>query len=113
MTGSNWKKVVSWLVNPRLAKVRAELREWLRRFHEEVHVTSIFVTHDQEEAFEVSDKVVVLNKGRVEQAGSPIEVFEHPANAFVMDFLGNVNTIPVRLENGRALLGDSGHVELP
>ncbi len=95
------------------AKVRAELREWLRRFHEEVHVTSIFVTHDQEEAFEVSDKVVVLNKGRVEQAGSPIEVFEHPANAFVMDFLGNVNTIPVRLENGRALLGDSGHVELP
>ena len=95
------------------AKVRTELRHWLRRFHDEFHVTSIFVTHDQEEAFEVADKVVVMNQGRVEQAGSPIDVFEHPANAFVMDFLGNVNKLPVRVEDGRALLGETGSVELP
>ncbi len=95
------------------AKVRAELRDWLRRFHEEINVTSIFVTHDQEEAFEVSDRVVVLNKGRIEQVGRPIEVFEHPANEFVMDFLGNVNKLPVRVEGGRALLGETGTVELP
>jgi sulfate transport system ATP-binding protein len=95
------------------AKVRAELRDWLRRFHDELHVTSIFVTHDQEEAFEVADRVVVLNKGRVEQQGMPIEVFEHPANEFVMDFLGNVNKLPVRVEGGRALLGETGSVELP
>ena len=95
------------------AKVRTELRHWLRRFHDELHVTSIFVTHDQEEAFEVADKVVVMNKGRIEQQGTPIEVFEHPANAFVMDFLGNVNKLPVRVEGGRALLGETGDVELP
>lgn len=95
------------------AKVRTELRHWLRRFHDQFHVTSIFVTHDQEEAFEVADKVVVMNQGRVEQAGTPIEVFEHPANAFVMDFLGNVNKLPVRVEGGRALLGETGAVELP
>jgi sulfate transport system ATP-binding protein len=95
------------------AKVRTELRHWLRRFHDEFHVTSIFVTHDQEEAFEVADKVVVMNAGRIEQQGTPIEVFEHPANAFVMDFLGNVNKLPVRVEGGRALLGDTGTVELP
>jgi sulfate transport system ATP-binding protein len=95
------------------AKVRVELRHWLRRFHDEFHVTSIFVTHDQEEAFEVADKVVVMNKGRVEQAGSPVEVFEHPANAFVMDFLGNVNKLPVRVVDGKALLGAKGQVELP
>jgi sulfate transport system ATP-binding protein len=95
------------------AKVRAELRHWLRRFHDQFHVTSIFVTHDQEEAFEVADKVVVMNHGRVEQAGTPIDVFEHPANAFVMDFLGNVNKLPVRVEGGRALLGETGAVELP
>jgi sulfate transport system ATP-binding protein len=95
------------------AKVRAELRTWLRRFHDELHVTSIFVTHDQEEAFEVADRVVVMNRGRIEQVGTPIEVFEHPATAFVMDFLGNVNKLPVRVEGGRALLGESGSVELP
>ena len=95
------------------AKVRTELRVWLRRFHDEFHVTSIFVTHDQEEAFEVADKVVVMNKGRVEQQGAPIEVFEHPANAFVMDFLGNVNKLPVRVEGGRLLLGETGDVEVP
>jgi sulfate transport system ATP-binding protein len=95
------------------AKVRSELRDWLRRLHNELHVTSIFVTHDQEEAFEVADRVVVLNKGRVEQTGAPIEVFERPANGFVMDFLGNVNKLPVRVEGGRALLGETGTVELP
>ena len=68
-------------------------------------MTSLFVTHDQEEAFEVADKVVVMNEGRIEQTGTPAEVFEHPANAFVMDFLGNVNVFPVQLLNGRAMLG--------
>jgi sulfate transport system ATP-binding protein len=92
------------------AKVRTELRVWLRRFHDELHVTSIFVTHDQEEAFEVADKIVVMNQGRIEQQGTPAEVFEHPANAFVMDFLGNVNVFPARFEGGRVLLGE---VEMP
>ncbi|MFO0826443.1 MAG: sulfate/molybdate ABC transporter ATP-binding protein [Gemmataceae bacterium] len=95
------------------AKVRAELRTWLYEFHKKVHVTSIFVTHDQEEAFEVADRVVVMNKGKIEQNGTPIEVFEHPATAFVMDFLGNVNKLPVRVEGGKALLGETGTVELP
>jgi sulfate transport system ATP-binding protein len=95
------------------AKVRSELRSWLRRFHDEFHVTSIFVTHDQEEAFEVADRVVVMNKGKIEQEGTPIEVFEHPATAFVMDFLGNVNKLPVRVEGGRALLGETSQVEVP
>jgi len=87
------------------AKVRTELRQWLRRLHDEIHVTSVFVTHDQEEAFEVADKVVVMNQGRVEQAGTPAEVFDHPANAFVMDFLGNVNVFHGRVQDGRARLG--------
>ena len=95
------------------AKVRSELRQWLHRFHKTHHVTSIFVTHDQEEAFEVADQVVVMNHGRVEQQGAPIEVFEHPANSFVMDFLGNVNKLPVRVEGGKALFGEKGQVELP
>lgn len=87
------------------AKVRAELRQWLRKLHDEVQVTSIFVTHDQEEAFEVADQVVVMNRGRIEQAGTPTEVFERPANAFVMDFLGNVNVFHGRVQNGIATLG--------
>ena len=86
------------------AKVRQELRQWLRRLHDEIHVTSVFVTHDQEEAFEVADQVVVMNRGRIEQVGSPQEVFDHPANGFVMDFLGNVNVFHGRVEEGRALL---------
>jgi sulfate transport system ATP-binding protein len=85
------------------AKVRQELRQWLRRLHDEIHVTSVFVTHDQEEAFEVADRVVVMNHGRIEQVGTPLEVFEHPVNAFVMDFLGNVNVFHGRVERGRAL----------
>jgi sulfate transport system ATP-binding protein len=87
------------------AKVRQELRQWLRRLHDELHVTSVFVTHDQEEAFEVADRVVVMNGGRVEQSGTPTEVFEQPANAFIMDFLGNVNVFHGRVQNGRAVLG--------
>jgi sulfate/thiosulfate transport system ATP-binding protein len=87
------------------AKVRLELRHWLRRLHDEIHVTSIFVTHDQEEAFEVADRVVLMNEGRIEQAGTPAEVFEHPANAFVMDFLGNVNVFHGRVQRGVARLG--------
>jgi sulfate transport system ATP-binding protein len=72
------------------ANVRAELREWLRRLHDEVHVTTVLVTHDQEEAMEVADRIVVLNHGRVEQDGPPRELYEHPANPFVMGFLGPV-----------------------
>jgi sulfate transport system ATP-binding protein len=75
------------------AKVRLELRRWLRRLHDEIKLTSVFVTHDQEEALEVSDRVVVMNKGRVEQVGSPQDVFDHPKTAFVMNFLGQVNSV--------------------
>ena len=70
------------------AKVRKDLRAWLRRLHDEVHVTTVFVTHDQEEAMEVSDKIVVMNKGQVEQVGTPAEIYDRPANAFVMSFIG-------------------------
>jgi sulfate transport system ATP-binding protein len=87
------------------AKVRQELRRWLRRLHDEIRLTSVFVTHDQEEALEVSDRVVVMNEGRVEQIGTPQEVFERPATPFVMGFLGNVNMFRGRVENGRAHLG--------
>jgi sulfate transport system ATP-binding protein len=72
------------------AKVRKELREWLRRLHDEVHVTTIFVTHDQEEALEVADEIVVINEGRVEQVGTPDQLYDDPANDFVMSFLGEV-----------------------
>jgi sulfate transport system ATP-binding protein len=75
------------------AQVRAELREWLRRLHEEIHVTTIFVTHDQEEAMEVAEQIVVMNAGRIEQAGSPSELYESPRNEFVMSFVGPVNRI--------------------
>jgi sulfate transport system ATP-binding protein len=77
------------------ARVRQELRRWLRRLHDEVHVTSVFVTHDQEEALEVADRVVVMNHGRIEQIGTPDEVYDHPANPFVFEFLGHVNRWPV------------------
>ncbi len=87
------------------ARVRQELRQWLRKLHDELHVTSVFVTHDQEEAFEVADRVVVMNRGAVQQQGNPEQVFEHPANAFVMDFLGNVNVFHGRVSGGRAMLG--------
>lgn len=76
------------------AKVRKDLRAWLRRLHDEVHVTTVFVTHDQEEAMEVADEIVVMNKGRVEQIGTPADVYDHPATAFVMSFIGPVNVLP-------------------
>ena len=83
------------------ARVRQELRRWLRRLHDEIGVTTVFVTHDQEEALEVADRVVVMNAGRIEQVGTPEEVFAHPANEFVMTFLGNVNVFHGRIEGGR------------
>jgi sulfate/thiosulfate transport system ATP-binding protein len=79
------------------AKVRKELRRWLRRLHDEIHVTSVFVTHDQEEALEVADRIVVMNEGRIEQVGTPEEVYEHPATEFVYRFLGDVNLFHGRL----------------
>ena len=75
------------------AKVRKELREWLRRLHDEVHVTTVFVTHDQEEALEVADEIVVINEGRIEQVGSPDQLYDEPANDFVMRFLGPVTQL--------------------
>jgi sulfate/thiosulfate transport system ATP-binding protein len=75
------------------AKVRKELRDWLRRLHDEVHVTTVFVTHDQEEAMEVADEIVVINDGRVEQVGTPDQLYDDPANDFVMGFLGEVTTL--------------------
>jgi sulfate/thiosulfate transport system ATP-binding protein len=88
------------------AKVRKELRQWLRRFHDELKITSVFVTHDQEEALEVADRVVLMNEGRVEQVGTSEEVYHHPANAFVYNFLGNVNLFHSRVEEGKVYLGD-------
>jgi sulfate transport system ATP-binding protein len=76
------------------AKIRQELRLWLRRLHHDMRTTSLFVTHDQDEAFEIADRVVIMNQGRIEQSGTPAEVFEHPANPFVMGFLGTVNVFP-------------------
>jgi sulfate transport system ATP-binding protein len=78
------------------AKVRKELRRWLRRFHDEIHLTTIFVTHDQEEALEIADQVVIMNKGSVEQVGTPQEVYDKPASPFVYQFLGNVNILPAQ-----------------
>jgi sulfate transport system ATP-binding protein len=82
------------------AKVRQELRRWLRFLHDEIHITSVFVTHDQEEALEVSDNIVILNKGKIEQIGAPEDVYDHPANPFVYGFLGNVNLFHARLDKG-------------
>ena len=78
------------------AKVRRELRSWLRRLHDEIHVTSVFVTHDQDEALEVSDTIIIVNKGKIEQIGSPLEVCDAPANPFVADFLSDVNRAAVK-----------------
>src|SRR5215218_4516020 len=79
------------------AKVRKELREWLRRLHDEVHVTTVFVTHDQEEALEVADEIVVINDGRIEQVGTPDQLYDEPASDFVMSFLGEVTTLAGKL----------------
>ena len=82
------------------AKVRKELRRWLRQLHNEIKVTSVFVTHDQEEALEVADRVVVLDRGRIEQVGTPEDVYEQPASAFVHEFIGEANRLPVRVDAG-------------
>jgi sulfate transport system ATP-binding protein len=79
------------------AKVRKELRDWLRRLHDEVHVTTVFVTHDQEEALEVADEIVIINEGRVEQVGTPDQLYDEPANDFVMRFIGPVTELGGRL----------------
>ena len=91
------------------AKVRKELRRWLRRLHDELHVTSIFVTHDQEEALEVADRVVLMNKGNIEQIGSPQDVWDHPASPFVYGFLGDVNLFHGRAHEGEMLIGADQH----
>ncbi|WP_433680062.1 sulfate/molybdate ABC transporter ATP-binding protein [Nocardia sp. CA-119907] len=103
------------------AKVRADLRTWLRRLHEEVHVTTVLVTHDQEEALDVADRIAVMNKGRIEQVGSPEDVYDRPANEFVMSFLGDVarlnghlvrpHDIRVGRDSSMALAKDEGTAE--
>jgi len=87
------------------AKVRKDLRRWLRKLHDEYPITSVFVTHDQEEALDVADRIVILNQGRIEQIGTPEEVYDNPANPFVYHFLGNVNLFHGRLHNGQVELG--------
>jgi sulfate/thiosulfate transport system ATP-binding protein len=87
------------------AKVRQGLRTWLRRLHDELHITTVLVTHDQEEALEVADRVVVMNQAKIEQVASPADLFHNPSSEFVMDFLGNVNVFRGRIERGHAVLG--------
>jgi sulfate transport system ATP-binding protein len=87
------------------ARVRQELRRWLRRLHDDIHLTSVFVTHDQEEALELADRVAVMNHGVIEQEGTPEDVVEHPATPFVISFLGTVNIFHGRVEDGRGIFG--------
>jgi len=87
------------------AQVRRELRRWLRQLHQEIHLTTIFVTHDQDEALEVADRIVLMNHGRIEQVGTPEEVYDHPANPFVYNFLGSVNLFYGRIREGNVHLG--------
>ena len=94
------------------AKVRKELRRWLRTLHDELHITSIFVTHDQEEALEVADQIIVMNKGNVEQIGSPREVYEKPATPFVFDFLGQANRFEGQNQQGIIHIGED-RLQLP
>ena len=88
------------------ARVRQELRQWLRRLHDEIHLTSVFVTHDQDEALELADRVLVMNEGQIEQIGTPDEVFHRPATEFVVKFLGQVNFFHGRLEGGKVHFSD-------
>jgi sulfate transport system ATP-binding protein len=85
------------------AKVRKELRRWLRDLHRDIHVTSVFVTHDQEEALEVADRVVVLDRGRIEQVGTPAEVYEQPRTSFVHEFIGETIVVPIDIEQGAVI----------
>ena len=94
------------------AQVRKELRQWLRRFHDDLHITSLFVTHDQEEALEVADRVVIMNQGKIEQIGTPEEVYQKPVNAFVLNFLGKVNLFHGRVEDGKVYVGNTP-IKLP
>ena len=87
------------------AQVRRELRRWLRHLHDEMNVTGVFVTHDQDEALEVADRVVVMNKGAIEQVGVPMEIYDKPATPFVYQFIGNVNRVPCVIVGGEARLG--------
>ena len=89
------------------AQVRQELRRWLRHLHDEIHITSLLVTHDQEEALEVADRVVVMNHGHVEQVGSPADVYHEPATPFVYNFLGNVNLFHGRVEGNKTFLSET------
>jgi len=89
------------------AKVRKELRRWLRQLHDEIHVTTLFVTHDQEEALEVADRVAILRQGTVEQVGTPEEIYDRPASPFIYDFLGNVNLFQGRIRDGHIRIGDT------
>lgn len=91
------------------AVVRRDLRRWLRQLHKDMNITTIFVTHDQEEAFDLADRVVIMKDGRICQQGTPIDIYQHPANPFVHDFLGESNHIPVRVQNGE-VSGIDGHV---
>lgn len=87
------------------AKVRKDLRRWLRKLHDEYPITSVFVTHDQEEALDVADRIVILNQGKIEQMGTPEEVYDNPINPFVYNFLGNVNLFHGRVHNGKVEIG--------
>jgi sulfate transport system ATP-binding protein len=89
------------------AKVRKDLRRWLRKLHDEIHITTLFVTHDQEEALEVSDRVAILRDGKIEQIGTPEEIYDHPASPFVYDFLGNVNLFSGRVRDGVVVIGET------
>ena len=96
------------------AKVREELRRWLRKLHDEVHTTSIFVTHDQEEAFAIADRVLIISQGRLEQAGSPVDILDRPATEFVARFVGDVNVLPGVARGGEVRVGRVGaNVEAP
>jgi sulfate transport system ATP-binding protein len=95
------------------AKVRKELRRWLRRLHDEIHVTSVFVTHDQEEALEVADRVAIVNDGRIEQIGTPEEVYHQPATPFVYNFLGDVNLFHARVVDGQTQFVGAPGVDEP
>ena len=90
------------------AKVRKDLRRWLRELHDEIHMTTLFVTHDQEEALEVADRVAIMRDGRIEQIGTPDEIYDHPASPFIYDFLGNVNLFHARVSDGQLVIQAPG-----